>query len=457
MRIDLVQGKRISILGMARSGTAVASLIKHYGGIPFVSEMKPREQVAAQAQRLELEGIAFETGGHTDRALADVDFFVISPGIPATAPFLLDIERRHLPVFSEIEVTSWLCPATIAAVSGTNGKSTTTALAAHLLTTAGKRAVATGNIGSPFAQDVLALTAADYAVVEVSSFQLERIETFRPKVAALLNITPDHLDRYKEMSAYIEAKLRIADAMEPDDFLVLNADDDVLRDAKFFGRPTILQFSTRRSIAAGVFVKDDALVYALGGRSGMICPTRDLGIPGPHNVANAAAAATMMLSLGLAPEQIAAGLRSFKGIAHRIEFVAEINGVRYVNDSKATNVDSVTVALQSFTRPLIVIMGGRDKGGDFTTLAPLLRAHVKTVILIGEATPIIESQLQGVVPLRRAADINAAVDQAAAMAVAGDVVLLSPGCASFDQFRDFEDRGDKFKLAVAQLAAGKSR
>ncbi len=456
MRIDLVQGKRVAILGMARSGTAAAGLIKHYGGTPFVSEMKPREQVAQHLRRLDELGINYETGGHTEQALDNIDFIVLSPGIPPSAPILREIERRHLPVFSEIEIASWLCAAQIVAISGTNGKSTTTALTAHLLTTAGKKAVATGNIGSPFSQDVLGLTADDFAVVEVSSFQLERIETFRPRVATLLNITPDHLDRYREMQAYIEAKCRLADAMQPEDVLVLNADDEILRGAKLWGRPTIQHFSIKQTLSDGVFVKDDELVFSLGGRSGTICLTRDIGIPGPHNVANSAAAATMMLALGLAPEEIARGLRSFKGIPHRIEFVAEINGVRYINDSKATNVDSVAVALQSFTRPLFVIMGGRDKAGDFAALVPLMRGRVKEVLLIGEATPIIEKQLQGMVPLRRAVDIYSALDLAHGLAEPGDVVLLSPGCASFDQFRDFEDRGDKFKQAVHDLAARRS-
>jgi len=455
MRIDLVKDRRISILGMARSGTAVAQLVRKYGAIPFVSEMKSAERVETEIRTLEDQGISYEVGGHTERAMREVDFFIVSPGIPATAPFMQEIERRHLPVFSEIEVTSWLCPATIAAITGTNGKSTTTALTAHILNVAGKKAVATGNIGSPFAHDVVVLSDRDYAVVEVSSFQLERIETFKPKVAAILNITPDHLDRYKLLEKYAEAKYRIADAQDENDYRVLNADDEVLATAKFWGTPRIIHFSTKQSVAEGVFVKDGELVYALEGRSGTICRTNELGVPGPHNVANCAAAAAMTLVLGLDPSDIARGLKSFKGIEHRIEYVAEINGVRYINDSKATNVDSVYVALQSFDRPLIVIMGGRDKAGDFTRLAPLMAGRVKEIILIGEATEKIAAQLSGVVKMERAGNIYTAVEMASNHAVQGDVVMLSPACASFDQFRDFEDRGEKFKEAVRALEGGR--
>jgi UDP-N-acetylmuramoylalanine--D-glutamate ligase len=455
MRIDLVKDKRISILGMARSGTAVAQLVRKYGGIPFVTEMKPAERVTNEMRLLEEMGISFEVGGHTERAMREVDFFIVSPGIPATAPFMQEIERRHLPVFSEIEVTSWLCPANIVAITGTNGKSTTTALTAHLLNTAGKKAVATGNIGSPFAHDVVTLSDRDYAVVEVSSFQLERIETFKPKVATILNITPDHLDRYKEFEIYAEAKYRIADSQDSSDYLVINSDDEILRAAKFWGTPKIIHFSTRTVVSQGVFAKDGELVYALEGRSGTICRTNELGVPGPHNIANCAAAAAMVLALGIDAADIARGLKSFKGIAHRIEFVAEVDGVRYINDSKATNVDSVYVALQSLDRPMILIMGGRDKGGDFTRLAPLMTGRVKEIILIGEATEIIARQLTGAAPLERATDIFAAVKLASHRAKAGDAVMLSPGCASFDQFRDFEERGDKFKEAVHGLEVGK--
>ncbi|MGB5105853.1 MAG: UDP-N-acetylmuramoyl-L-alanine--D-glutamate ligase [Candidatus Zixiibacteriota bacterium] len=451
MRIDLVKDKRISILGMARSGTAVAQLVRKYGGIPFVSEMKPAEKVTSEVRMLEEQGISFEVGGHTERAMREVDFFIVSPGIPATAPFMREIERRHLPVFSEIEVTSWLCPASIVAITGTNGKSTTTALMAHLLNNSGRKAIATGNIGSPFARDVISLSDRDFAVVEVSSFQLERIETFKPKVAAILNITPDHLDRYKEMSVYAEAKYRIADSQTAEDYLVLNADDEILQQAEFWGKPRILHFSILKTVSEGVFVKDGELVFALDGRSGTICRTNELGIPGPHNVANCASAAAMALALGVDVEDIAGGLKSFKGIPHRIETVGEINGVKYINDSKATNVDSVYVALQSIDRPMILIMGGRDKAGDFTRLAPLMQGRVNEIILIGEATEIIARQLAGVVALERAKDIYEAVQLAALKAAPGDAVMLSPGCASFDQFRDFEDRGDKFKEAVMAL------
>lgn len=455
-RPDLVKDRRITILGMARSGTAAALLLQKYGAETFVSEKRSLDQVPAQARLLDDAGIEYETGGHSGRALEDVDFVVVSPGIPPTTPFIQEIVRRRLPVFSEVEVTSWLCRATIVAITGTNGKSTTTALVAHLLNTAGRKAIATGNIGNPFAGDVENLMEEDFAIVEISSFQLEGIDTFKPKVASILNITSDHLDRYGDVEAYAGVKYRIADSQDDSDYLVLNQDDPILRNAKFWGKPQIVHFSTVESVSSGVFVENGNLVYSLGGRSGTICPANRLGIRGPHNLANAAAAAAMVLALDCDVDAIAQGLESFKGIAHRLEYVTDINGVRFINDSKATNVDSVFYALQSVDRPLIVIMGGRDKGGSYAPLAPLVSERVKLLILIGEATEKIEQSLGDIVKTVRAHDIFEAVELGYQHAVEGDAVLLSPACASFDQFKDFEDRGDKFKQAVRDLAKRKT-
>jgi UDP-N-acetylmuramoylalanine--D-glutamate ligase len=451
-RPDLVRDKKITILGMARSGTAAAILLQKHGAEVFVSEMKPYDKVAGPAQTLEHADIDFETGGHTERALAAVDYVVISPGIPPTSPFMREIAERHLPVFSEVEVTSWLCRATIIAITGTNGKTTTTALVAHLLNTAGRKALATGNIGSPFATDAEKLTEDDFAVVEISSFQLEGTDTFKPKVASILNITPDHLDRYGGFEEYAEMKYRIADSQDETDYLILNYDDPILQQAKFWGKPQILHFSTKERVENGVFAQAGNLVYSSGGRSRTICPTGKLGIKGPHNLANAAAAAAMVLPLGIDIEAVARGLETFQPIEHRLEPVMDIKGVSFINDSKATNVDSVFYALQSEDRPLIVIMGGRDKAGDFSTLAALVKQHVKLIVLIGEATEKIEVSLGDVTATIRAKDIFEAVEVGYRHSAAGDVVMLSPACASFDQFTDYEDRGRKFKQAVQELA-----
>ncbi|MCK4858405.1 MAG: UDP-N-acetylmuramoyl-L-alanine--D-glutamate ligase, partial [candidate division Zixibacteria bacterium] len=441
IRPDLVKGKRITILGMARTGLAVAKLLQRYGARPFVSEIKPRSEVVSEAEALEAVGIRFETGGHSRQALDDVDFCIISPGIAPTAPFVQEITRRHLPLFSEIEVTSWLCPATILAITGANGKSTTTTLLAHIIRESGRQTVATGNIGSPFAADVEQLSADDYAVVEVSSFQLEHTDTFKPKVAAILNITADHLDRYGNISEYAQAKYRIADSQDQTDYIVLNQDDPLTVAPDLWGKPQRLHFSTREEVASGVFVRDDQLGFTIGERSGTICPTAAIGIPGPHNLANAAAASSVALAIGIDPEAIARGLATFRGIAHRLEPVAEINQVRFVNDSKATNIDSVKVALQSVKTPIILIMGGRDKGADFSSLAKLVGDRVKLLLLIGEAAAKIDAELSTITEVVRLEDIEQAVNHAYQRAAPGDTVLLSPGCASFDQFRDFEDRG----------------
>ncbi len=447
-----MRDKKITVLGMARSGTAAATLLQKHGAEVFVSEMKPYNKMATQAQMLEQAGIDFETGGHTERALAAVDFIVVSPGIPPTSPIMQEIAERHLPVFSEVEVTSWLCSATIIAITGTNGKTTTTALVAHLLNTAGRKALATGNIGSPFAADVEELGEDDFAVVEISSFQLEGTDTFKPRVASILNITPDHLDRYGNLQDYAEMKYRIADSQDETDFLILNFDDPVLQEARFWGGPQISHFSTRQPLENGVYAEHGKLVYSSGGRSRTICPTGKLGIKGPHNLANAAAAAAMLLPLDIEIEAVARGLETFRPIEHRLEPVMDIKGVSFINDSKATNVDSVFYALQSENRPLIVIMGGRDKAGDFTALSALVKEHVKLIVLIGEAADKIESSLGNVTATTRAKDIFEAVEVGFRHAAAGDIVMLSPACSSFDQFTDYEDRGRKFKQAVRELA-----
>lgn len=455
-RNDLVEGRHVTVAGMARTGLAMAKLLQQRGAHVFVTEIKPLDEVLAQAKELSEAGIRFEAGGHTERALAEVDYLVISPGIPATTPFIRQVQELDIPIFSEIEVTSWLCPATIIAITGSNGKSTTTAWVAHILNRAGHRAVATGNIGSPFATDVAALSSDDFAVVEVSSFQLEFTDTFKPRVAAILNITPDHLDRYGDFSDYMEAKYRIADSQDRSDFLVLNADDVHTTNPRLWGEPTKLLFSAKRNVGPGVSVAGGELVYEIQSGSGNICAISEIGIPGPHNLANAAAATAMCLAVGLEPAEIAEGLNSFKGIEHRLEAAGDIRGVHFVNDSKATNVDSVNFALQSMAAPIILIMGGRDKGGDFTTLAGPISEKVKLLVLIGEAQDLIAKALEDTVEMVRAGNLLEAVHICFDKADAGDTVLLSPACASFDQFTDFEDRGRRFKQAVRELSNGRS-
>lgn len=456
VRVDLVKGRQVTVLGMARSGVAAAKLLQLHGAHVFVSEVKPIDAVLAQAQMLGSEGIKYETGGHTARALAGVDYVVLSPGIPPATPFVRQIQENNIPIFSEIEVTSWICPATILAITGSNGKSTTTAWVAHILNEAGRKAAATGNIGSPFAADVGHLGKNDYAVVEVSSFQLEFTDRFQPRVAAILNITPDHLDRYGEFSTYAEAKSRIADSQAESDYLVLNADDKNTADLKVWGNPQRIFFSTKTEVEQGVFVRNDELRFVLGAKQGRICQVNEIGIPGPHNLANAAAAASMCLCVGLTPQEIAAGLKSFKGIEHRLELAGEYKEVHFVNDSKATNVDSVNCALQSIPAPIVLIMGGRDKGGDFSSLAGLVADKVKLLVLLGEAQNLIDSALGKQTRTVRANDIFEAVRVCYDNSEPGDTVLLSPGCASFDQFTDFEDRGRKFKQAVKELMHGDS-
>lgn len=450
-RSDLIKGRRVTVAGMARTGMAVAGLLHRHGAQVFVTETKPIDGVFAQAQTLSEQNIKFESGGHSERALQEADYLVLSPGISPATDFVRMAQERSIPIFSEVEVTSWLCQATILAITGSNGKSTTTALVAHILNESGRKAVATGNIGTPFASDVEGLGEDDYAVVEVSSFQLEFVDTFHPAVSAILNITPDHLDRYGDFNEYAEVKFRIADSQGRDDYLVLNADDPRTAKPKTWGNPGQLHFSARKRVEQGVFAENDELRFKLNSREGPVCRVDEIGIPGPHNLANAAAAAAMCLPLGLTPEEIAVGLGSFRGIAHRLETVGERNAVKFINDSKATNVDSVYVALKSVPAPIILIMGGRDKGGDFSALVEDAVGRVKLLLLLGEAQDLIAEVLADKVRTMRVEDIFAAVRVAYENAEPGDTVLLSPGCASFDQFKDFEERGEKFKQAVREL------
>lgn len=447
---DRVKGRRIGIVGMARSGVAAAKLAKRLGGMPFVSDVKPADKLEAQIHELKTFGIEFETGGHTDRLL-NSDFVIVSPGIPQETEIVQKIVEAGIPIFSEIEFASWFCKGKIIAITGSNGKTTTTTLIGAILDEAGFKNKVCGNIGYPFSDAVLDIPEDGYAVLEVSNFQLELIEEFRPFIAMILNITPDHLDRYENFDGYKKAKYRITENQQPTDYLILNADDPVIEKNHIGSKANKIFFSTSRTLPTGVFQRGKSLVGIVRDKETEIIDTGSIRIPGPHNLQNSAASALAALLAGVALEPIRDALRQFPGVEHRLEEAGTIAGIRFVNDSKATNVDSVCFALRSFNAPIILIAGGRDKGGSYDPIIKYGRGKIKELILLGEAREKMFASLGKAFPVQFAEDMDEAVGKAFTSAVPGEVVLLSPACSSFDMFDNFEHRGREFKRAVQAL------
>ncbi|MEW6015833.1 MAG: UDP-N-acetylmuramoyl-L-alanine--D-glutamate ligase [Candidatus Zixiibacteriota bacterium] len=447
---DRVKGRKIGIIGMARSGLAAAKLIKKLGGLPFVSDVKTEEQLSKEIALLKEQEISYETGGHTERLLKS-DFVILSPGIPRQIPIIGQLDAAGIPIFSEIELASWFCRGKIIAITGSNGKTTTTSLTGEVLTSGGLNNIVCGNIGKPFAEVVLDIPADGFAVVEVSNFQLETIEEFAPHIAMILNLTPDHLDRYDGFDDYKKAKYRIAENQAPTDYLILNADDAVIDRNHIGTRAQKIYFSTARTLPTGVFQRGESLVGMVGGKETEIIDIKQIRIPGPHNLQNAAAASLAGLLLGLAPEKIAAALRSFPGVPHRLEDVGAVAGIKFINDSKATNVDSVCFALRSIKTPICLIAGGRDKGGSYQPIVDAGRGKIKEIILIGEAREKMFDALGRHFPVQFAASMEEAVKKAFEAASPGETVLLSPACSSFDMFENFEHRGETFKQIVHSL------
>lgn len=459
-----MKGRKVLVFGLARSGVGAANLLSALGADVTVTDRKTGEELGEYLEKLS-PVVRLKLGGHPE-TMNGTDLVVVSPGVPLDIMELKEAREKGIPVVGELELAYAITagrpgpsPAFLA-VTGTNGKSTTTTLLDLMLRSSGFRTIIGGNIGTALTEELLPLLkgpgpfqAPDLIVVEVSSFQLEAIETFRPKGAVILNITPDHLDRYRSMEEYRDAKARIFLNQGSGDFLVLNADDPETRSLvppQDAGR-SVYFFSREREVE-GVFASGGTVKYRLGNRSGELIRPEEIRIRGVHNLENAMAASAMALLAGCDPYPIAGVLREFPGLEHRMEFVRELDGVQYINDSKGTNVGAVLKSLDGFPEPVILIAGGRDKAGDFRQLRPLVRDRVKRLILIGEASGKIKGALGDIVTTDLARDLNEAVEIARKSAVPGDVVLLSPACASFDMFRDFEDRGRRFKEIVTGLA-----
>ena len=386
-----------------------------------------------------------------NKKVYDCDFMVISPGVPSNAPVVQKAMELGIKVWSEIEVASWFCKAPIIAVTGTNGKTTTTSLIGHIFKTAGFKTIVAGNIGAPFSDFVLDADEGSIVVLEVSSFQLDHIENFKPKVAVLLNITPDHLDRYDSFGDYILSKFRIFKNQKEDDFAVYNYDDEIVQPYVESLNVIKLPFSVRDKLSCGGFIEDGYITLNFKNKKERILKMNNLRIRGIHNVYNSLAAALAARAMEVKDEIIRESLQSFEGVEHRLEFVREINGVKFINDSKATNVNSLWYALESFDEPIILIAGGRDKGNDYSKVYDLVKRKVKLIIAIGESKNKIYNEFKNLTNVIEVDSMEEAVKKAYENSVPGDVVLLSPACASFDMFRDYEHRGEVFKKLVNEL------
>ena len=449
-----VAGARVGVLGLAKSGSAVARLLAGRGASVYASDIRAEGSAAQAAAALGGTGVEVELGRHDTARLGGCDWIVTSPGIPPEAAVLRDPAVAALPVFSEIEVASWFTAAPIAAVTGTNGKTTTTELLGRIARAGGIAASVAGNIGRAFSTAILEEPDAEWHVIEVSSFQLARIATFRPRIAVVLNLTPDHLDVYASMEEYAADKERIAENMGPGDDLCLNAEDRAL-DAFGAGRTLGRHYFHRgRPVERGAWVDDGWIALAGERDAGRVLPATELRIPGAHNLQNALAATLAGSLMGVPRDRMASALSEFRGVGHRLETVAELAGVRWVNDSKATNVDSALVALEAFESPLVVILGGRHKQAPYAPLASALERRGRRVLAIGEAADRIAEELGGVVEVEKVGTLDHAVARAAAIARPGDVVLLSPACSSYDQFPNFEERGRRFRDLVSALGSG---
>jgi UDP-N-acetylmuramoylalanine--D-glutamate ligase len=466
VEVDTVElsGAQVTVLGLARSGVAASHLLKEAGARVTVADRKSEEELAPVLRTVDRTHTELALGTGYERSLDRADLVVISPGVPYRMEALERVRRRGVKVISELELASRFLSVPILAVTGTNGKSTTVTLIGKMLAEQGKRAFVGGNLGTALSEAAWTALHAkkhgrpdpyDYVAVEVSSFQLETIDRFHPWVAAVLNVTIDHQDRYESIDEYLAAKRRIFENQTAEDFALFNLDDPRVATMPSIVRARRLGFSRRQEVGrgfdGGTYLEGDQIVTTVTGRRQNICLKSDLKIIGHHNVENVMAAATYGALWGCPPETIRRVVTAFPGLEHALELVRERRGVRFVNDSKGTNVDATLKALEGIDRPIWLIAGGRDKGGDFSRLTDMVRSRVKHAILIGEAASLLKAAWAGATNVSEAESLRGAVEWAAREAVAGDVVLMSPACASFDMFRDYQDRGRQFKLAVQSL------
>ena len=445
-----LRNKRVLVVGLARTGVATALFCAARYARVTATDTRTEAELGDSVVTLRRAGVALELGGHRQGLILDADLIVPSPGVPVDAPLLQFARPKGVTIWSEIELAHRFIKGRLIGITGSNGKTTTTSLIEHILRSAGFSTIVAGNIGTPLISCVEKTSDKTITVAELSSFQLELIEKFRPNISVFLNLTPDHLDRHHTLESYGAAKARIFENQTESDSAVLNADDcgtTLYAPAK----PQVFWFSRKQRVAQGAFVKENEILFRREGAEEAVLKLTDIPLAGAHNVENVLAAVAAARLAGAESTPIAKGVRSFAGVEHRLEFVAEIGGVRFYNDSKATNVDATLKALDAFPGRILIILGGKDKGSDYTVLQKPLREKAILALLIGAAADKIEKQIAGSVAIEQAGTLERAVEIASHAARAGDVVLLAPACASFDQFQNYEHRGRVFKELVHQL------
>lgn len=443
-------GKKALVCGMARSGIAAAKLLNRLGARVTLQDMKKREEISADVLALEGEGIVLYTGANPDEIACAQDLIVLSPGIPCDLPFIAAAENAGIEVISEVELAYRLTPCPITAITGTNGKTTTTTLTGEIMKTAYSGTAVVGNIGIPYSEEVERLTEKDWVVAEISSFQMEKAKEFHPHISAVLNITPDHLNRHKTMDVYIAMKERVFAKQTAEDFCILNHGDETCRKMADKTAAKVFFFDSSETLAEGIYLDGDAIEVRWGAINETLIHVDELQILGVHNYENVMAAAAMGICAGIALDTIRTVLKGFAGVAHRIEYVATVDGVDYYNDSKGTNVDASIRAVLAMKKPIVLIGGGYDKGSSFDEWTKLFPGRVKHLVLIGVTAPKVRASAEkfGFTAISDCETFAEAVDLCREKAEDGDCVLLSPACASWGMFDNYEQRGDMFKEQV---------
>lgn len=445
-----IKNKKALVVGLARSGISAANLLCRLGARVTITDEKRESELSENIRKL-TKGISLKLGGHNGVDIAKVDLVVISPGVLWDSPFLNKIRENGIRIISEVELAFKYIKAPLIAVTGTNGKTTTTTLIGEMLKKDDRNVFVGGNIGNPMCEEVLNGSSSELILSEISTFQMEGIETFKPHISVILNITPDHLDRHKSMAEYIALKKRVFINQNTRDYTVFNMDDKITAALSNVGKGERIFFSRIREVDNGAFVRGNNIIFRRNRKEEIVSTLKDLKIIGVHNIENTLASVAVGGICDIPPRLMREVISEFSGIPHRMEFVKEIEGIKFINDSKGTNVGATIKSIESFNEPIILIAGGKDKGNDYLPLKPLIEDRVKFLILIGEAKKKMASVMNGFRNILNAESFEEAVNEAFDKAEKGDVVLLSPACASFDMFRDYEDRGEQFRKIVKSL------
>ncbi|MEK6546193.1 MAG: UDP-N-acetylmuramoyl-L-alanine--D-glutamate ligase [Nitrospinota bacterium] len=445
-----LKNKKALVVGLARSGISAANLLCRLGARVTITDEKRESELSENIRKL-TKGISLKLGGHNGVDIAKVDLVVISPGVLWDSPFLNRIRENGIRIISEVELAFKYIKAPLIAVTGTNGKTTTTTLIGEMLKKDDRNVFVGGNIGNPMCEEVLNGSSSELILSEISTFQMEGIETFKPHISVILNITPDHMDRHKSMAEYIALKKRVFINQNKRDYTVFNMDDKITAALSNEGKGERIFFSRIREVDNGAFVRGNNIIFRRNRKEEIVSTLKDLKIIGVHNIENTLASVAVGGICDIPPRLMREVISEFSGIPHRMEFVREIEGIKFINDSKGTNVGATIKSIESFNEPIILIAGGKDKGSDYLPLKPLIEDRVKFLILIGEAKKKMASVMNGFGNILNAESFEEAVNEAFDKAEKGDVVLLSPACASFDMFRDYEDRGEQFRKIVESL------